>query len=109
MSATCSQCEVNEARYKVDSSVLCQPCLTDTQHGHNVSRLKGSNAPRVDLKAMQAFRRRVAGGEFGNSWLPALAAKVISAPPAHGKRFVPNFIDRTVDFVRRMFRTQRKG
>lgn len=107
--ATCANCQTNAARYKVDSVVMCQPCLTNTQRGHNVSRLKGSTAPKIDLKAMQAFRRRVAGGEFGSGWLPSLAAAVVAAPAPQGKRFTPNFIGKTVNFVRRMFRTQRKG
>ena len=107
--ATCSNCQERPAQYKVDNCVLCQPCLTDTQRHHNVSRLKGARAPKIDLKAMQAFRRRVAGGEFNVSWLPAIAAKVISSPTPTGKRFTPNLIDRTVNFVRRMFHSQRKG
>ena len=107
--ATCSQCEVNPAAYQVDSSVLCQPCLADTQRGHNVSRLQGSRAPRIDLKAMQAFRRRVAGGEFTGTWLPALAAAVVSSPTQTGRRFRPNLIDRTVNFVRKIWSPFRGG
>jgi len=106
---TCSQCEANPATYQVDSSVLCQPCLTDTQRGHNVSRLKHSHAPRIRLAVMQAFRRRVHGGEFAGSWLPALAAAIVSSPTQTGRRFRPNFVDRTVNFVRRIFRSQYRG
>ena len=106
---TCSQCEVNAATYQVDSSVLCQPCLTNTQRGHNVSRIKHTHSPRINLNAMQAFRRRVARGEFRGSWLPALAAAVVSSPTQTGRRFRPNFVDRTVNFVRRIFRSPFRG
>lgn len=109
MGATCSNCQELPAAYKVDSSVLCQPCLTNTERHHNVSKLKGALAPKIDLKAMQAFRRRVAGGEFGLGILPSLAAAIVSAPPQPGRRFTPNFVDRTVNFVRRTFHAQRKG
>ena len=76
----CSNCRENPAQYKVGSSVLCQPCLTLLDHAHNVSRLKHSRAPRVDLKAMQFFRRRIACDEFvGHLRTPSVIA-ALAAP-----------------------------
>jgi len=115
---TCSQCAVHPATYQVDSSVLCQPCLALTEYPHSVSRLKhnGRSAPpRIDLRAMQHFRRRVAAGEFSalaewmNDGAAALAAAVASSPTQTGPRFRPNFVDRTIHFVRRIFRRQYRG
>ena len=77
---TCSQCEVNEAKYQVDNTTMCGGCLALTERSHNVRPLKRSGAARVKLSVLQSFKRRVAAKEFDAPIMPAPVFQPVAPP-----------------------------